>query len=183
MSMEFLASPHLSQPVGYFNPQEARSAWLEHLEDVLLSLVHIASVDAFQTWIYTSGKGGDAEARDDAWLRIRERFERGVDWSGLQRERVARWYRQLHIFMYPFYYIEYGIAQIGALQVWRNSLENPAKAVAKYREALALGAVRGLPEIYRAAGAKLTFDVDEIGSLVQLVESQIAKARSELTRS
>ena len=100
-------------------------------------------MDAFQTWIYTSGEGGDAAARDAAWLRIRQRFERGVDWSGLDRERVARWYRQLHIFMYPFYYIEYGIAQIGALQVWRNSRRDPAGAVARYREALALGAVRG----------------------------------------
>jgi oligoendopeptidase F len=183
MSMEFLASPHLKQPVGYFDPVEARSAWLEHLEDVLLSLVHIASVDAFQTWIYTSGKGGDAQARDDAWLQIRERFERGVDWSGLEQERAARWYRQLHIFMYPFYYIEYGIAQIGALQVWRNSLEDPAKAVARYREALAVGAVRTLPEIYNAAGAKLTFEVEDIGRLVELVEQQIDKARSELPRS
>ena len=99
-------------------------------------------------------EGGDADARDAAWLRIRSRFERGVDWSGLERERVARWYRQLHIFLYPFYYIEYGIAQIGALQVWRNSLREPRQAVARYREALALGAVRPLPEMYRAAGAR-----------------------------
>jgi oligoendopeptidase F len=183
MSMEFLASPHLTQPVGYFDRSEARSAWLEHLEDVLLSLIHIASVDAFQTWIYTSGQGADADARDEAWLRIRQRFERGVDWSGLEQERVARWYRQLHIFMYPFYYIEYGIAQIGALQVWRNSLDNPARAVARYREALALGAVRSLPEIYSTAGARLTFDGDEIGKLVELVEQQIEQARADLPRS
>ena len=180
MSMEFLASPHLTEPVGYFSRAEARSAWLEHLEDVLLSLVHIASVDAFQTWIYTSGQGGDAAARDQAWLRLRTRFERGVDWSGLERERVARWYRQLHIFMYPFYYIEYGIAQLGALQVWRNSLKDPATAVARYREALALGAVRKLPEIYQTAGARLTFDVETIGELVQLVEEHIERARAEL---
>jgi oligoendopeptidase F len=140
-------------------------------------------VDAFQTWIYTSGQGAESSARDDAWLRIRSRFERGVDWTGLEQERVARWYRQLHIFLYPFYYIEYGIAQIGALQVWRNSLENPARAVARYREALALGAVRPLPEIYSAAGAKLTFDLDDIGRLVELVESEIDKARSQLPRS
>ena len=87
MSMELLAAPHLSQPVGYFASEDAESAWLEHLEDVLLSLVHIASVDAFQTWIYTSGQGGDADARDAAWLRLRSRFERGVDWSGLEQER------------------------------------------------------------------------------------------------
>ena len=147
---------------------------------MLLSLVHIASVDAFQTWIYTSGDGGDAAARDEAWLRIRSRFERGVDWSGLERERVARWYRQLHIFMYPFYYIEYGIAQLGALQVWRNSLADHPAAVARYREALALGAVRSLPDIYRAAGARLSFDAGLIGELVQLVEDQIDKIRAQI---
>ena len=180
MSMELLAAPHLTHPVGYFTPDDARSARLEHLEDVLLSLVHIASVDAFQTWIYTSGAGGDADMRDAEWLRLRTRFERGADWSGLERERVARWYRQLHVFLYPFYYIEYGIAQIGALQVWRNSLDNPGAAVARYRQALALGAVHGLPEIYRTAGAKLTFDPAAIGELVQLVEHEIGKIRSKL---
>ena len=180
MSMELLASPHLAQPTGYFTPEDHRRAWLEHLEDVLLSLVHIASVDAFQTWIYTSPDGGDALARDEAWLRIRGRFERGVDWGGLERERVARWYRQLHIFMYPFYYIEYGIAQVGALQIWRNSLADHAAAVARYREALALGAVRSLPEMYRAAGARLSFDAGLIGELVQLVEDQIDKIRAQM---
>jgi oligoendopeptidase F len=180
MSMELLAAPHLVYPAGFFTPEDFRSAWLEHLEDILLSLVHIASVDAFQTWLYTSGEGGDPAARDAAWLRIRSRFERGVDWSGLDRERVARWYRQLHIFMYPFYYIEYGIAQVGALQIWRNSLRDPATAVTKYREALALGAVQGLPEIYRAAGAKLAFDADTIGRLVELVEEQIERVRAEM---
>ena len=174
MSMELLAAPHLTQPVGYFASEDADSARLEHLEDVLLSLVHIASVDAFQTWIYTSGQGGDADARDAEWLRLRSRFERGVDWSGLEQERVARWYRQLHIFLYPFYYIEYGIAQIGALQIWRNSLEDPKRAVARYRDALALGAVRTLPEIYR------TFEADAIGELVQLVESEIGRVRAKL---
>jgi oligoendopeptidase F len=180
MSMELLASPHLAKPTGYFSPEDHRRAWLEHLEDVLLSLVHIASVDAFQTWIYTSPDGADAVARDEAWLRIRSRFERGVDWTGLERERVARWYRQLHIFMYPFYYIEYGIAQIGALQIWRNSLADHPGAVARYREALALGAVRALPEMYRAAGARLSFDAELIGELVQLVEDQIDKIRVQL---
>ncbi|MBA3893769.1 MAG: M3 family oligoendopeptidase [Gemmatimonadales bacterium] len=183
MSMELLAGAHLSQPVGYFTPEDHGSAWLEHLEDILLSLVHIASVDAFQTWIYTSGEGGDAAARDAAWLHLRRRFERGVDWTGLDRERVARWYRQLHIFMYPFYYIEYGIAQIGALQVWRNSRRDSAGAVAQYREALALGAVHGLPEIYRAAGAELTFDAVKIGELVRLIEAEIERVRAELPTS
>jgi oligoendopeptidase F len=82
--------------------------------------------------------------------------------------------------MYPFYYIEYGIAQIGALQIWRNSLRNPVEAVAKYREALALGAVRPLPEMYRAAGARFSFDAGLIGELVELVEEQIAQLRSSI---
>jgi oligoendopeptidase F len=98
----------------------------------------------------------------------------------LEEERVARWYRQLHIFLYPFYYIEYGIAQVGALQIWRNSLEDPIRAVARYRDALALGAVRSLPEIYRTAGARLTFDADAIGQLVQLVEGEITRIRDKL---
>jgi oligoendopeptidase F len=180
MSMELLAGPHLVAPTGYFTPDEARSAWLEQLEDALISLAHIASVDAFQHWIYTSGQGGDAVARDEAWLRIRARFERGIDWTALDRERIARWYRQLHVFLYPFYYIEYGIAQLGALQVWRNSLEDPARAVARYREALALGATRPLPELYRTAGAELIFDASRMGDLVALVERQIEALRREL---
>jgi oligoendopeptidase F len=179
MSMELLASPHLADAGGYFTDDEARMALLEHLEDILLSLSHIASVDAFQNWIYTSGQGGDAAARDAEWLRIRARFERGVDWSGLEAERVSRWYRQLHIFLYPFYYIEYGIAQLGALQVWRNSLSDPVSAVSAYRRALGLGATRPLPEIYAAAGARLTFDPDDIAELTALVEQRIDALREE----
>jgi oligoendopeptidase F len=178
MSMELLAAPYLVQPHGYYTPEEARSAWIEHLEDIVFSLAHIASVDAFQSWIYTSGAGGDAGARDAAWLDIRSRFERGIDWSGLERERVSRWYRQLHIFEYPFYYIEYGIAQLGALQVWRESQRDQADAVRRYRDALALGGTRPLPEIYRAAGAKLVFDAAAMGELIGMVERRIGELRS-----
>jgi oligoendopeptidase F len=178
MSMELLAAPHLVRPTGYYTPEDARSAWLEHLTDVLVSLAHIASVDAFQSWIYTSGQGADADARDRAWLDIRARFERGVDWSGLERERVARWYRQLHIFELPFYYIEYGIAQLGALQIWRASLADAPAAVARYREALALGGTRPLPEIYATAGARLIFDTEGMRELVALVEREVEKLQT-----
>jgi oligoendopeptidase F len=178
MSMELLAAPHLTGHGGFYQHDEGRAAEIEHLEDVLIALPHIASVDAFQHWIYTSGDGGDAAARDAAWLRIRARFERGVDWTGLDQERVARWYRQLHIFLYPFYYIEYGLAQLGALQVWRNSLRDPVGAVRGYRDALALGATRSLPEIYTTAGANHMFDAAEMGELVELVEERIAALRA-----
>jgi oligoendopeptidase F len=180
MSMELLAAPQLAGPGGFYGDAEGRLAEIEHLEDILIALPHIASVDAYQHWLYTSGQGHDARARDAAWLRFRTRFERGVDWSGLEQERVARWYRQLHIFLYPFYYIEYGLAQLGALQVWRNSLRDLPGAVRRYREALALGATRSLPDTYAIAGASLTFDAPTMGALVAQVEKRIASLRGGL---
>ena len=177
MSMELLSGPHLGPPDGMLDQRDAAIARLEHLEDVLANLVHIASVDAFQSWIYSSGEGGDPVARDQAWLRIRGRFEQGVDWSGLTAERIARWYRQLHIFLYPFYYIEYGIAQLGALQVWRNRMRDGAPALEAYRAFLALGATKPLPDLYRTAGAQLVFDAVAMRPLIDLVEEEIHQLR------
>ena len=178
MSMELLAMPYLVAPDGYYTPAQARVAWLEHLEDVLGSLVHIASVDAFQAWIYTDPAGADRDARDAKWLEIREEFESGVDWTGLERERVGRWYRQLHIFELPFYYIEYGLAQLGALQVFRNAVADADDAVAAYKRFLKLGGTRPLPELYAAAGAKLVFDADTMAELVAFAEERIVALRA-----
>ncbi len=177
MSMELLAAPLFALPVGYYTSDQARRAQAAHLEDVLLALPHIASVDAFQRWIYTSGTGRDRDARDEAWLALRSRFEVGIDWSGLDRERTARWYRQLHIFELPFYYIEYGIAQLGALQVWKRSLTDPDGALAGYKAALRLGGTRSLPDLYAAAGARLIFDADGMRELVGLVEDRLETLR------
>ena len=142
------------------------------------SLVHIASVDAFQAWIYTDPAGADRDARDAQWLALRARFEQGVDWSGLERERIARWYRQLHIFELPFYYIEYGIAQMGALQVFRNAVRDAGSAVTAYKQFLALGGTRPLPELYKAAGVELVFDAGAMGELVEFVEERIEALRA-----
>jgi len=173
MSMELLAAPYLAEPGGFATREALRAARIEHLEDILTTLAHVASVDAFQRWIYTSGDGGDAAARDRAWLRIRARFQAGVDWAGLDEHQVARWYRQLHIFLYPFYYIEYGLAQLGALQVWRRSRADQAGAVRDYREALALGCSVSLPAMYARAGARFGADRALIGELVRLVEDEL----------
>jgi oligoendopeptidase F len=175
MSMELLAAPFIDRDSGgYYSPEDARRSRAELLEGIVLFFPHCASVDAFQHWIYLDEDGRDADARDRKWLELRTRFEGpSVDWTGLDAERIARWYQQPHFFGSPFYYIEYGIAQLGALQVWRNSLRDGGEAVGKYREALALGATRPLPELFKAAGARLIFDSDGMGELISLVEEQL----------
>ena len=178
MGMELLAMPHLALPDGFYSPEQARVAWLEHLEDVLASVVHIASVDAFQAWIYTDPAGADRDERDAQWLALRARFEVGVDWSGLERERVSRWYRQLHIFELPFYYIEYGLAQMGALQLFRNAVRDTGSAVAAYKRFLTLGGTQSLPDLYKAAGVRLVFDTESMGELVAFVEERIEALRA-----
>ena len=178
MSMELLAAPLLDAPGAFLSPRDAAIARLEHLEDALLTLAHVASIDAFQTWIYTSREGQVGEARDRAWLEIRSRFERAIDWTGLEPERIGRWYRQLHVFLYPFYYVEYGIAQLGALQVWLSYKKDPPQALADYRDFLSRGATASLPELYRAAGAELVFDADRMRPLVAAVEVEMDRLRA-----
>jgi oligoendopeptidase F len=174
MSMELLASPFIDKESGgYYTPDEERRSRAELLEGIILFFPHCASVDAFQHWIYVNESGRDADARDAKWIELRSRFEgSAVDWSGLSAERIARWYQQPHFFSSPFYYIEYGIAQLGALQVWRNSYQK--EAVRKYREALALGATRPLPQLFQAAGARLIFDSEGMSELIGVVEEELA---------
>ena len=176
MSMELLAAPYIDgKHGGYYSESDAPRSRRSLLERAVHFFTHCASVDAFQQWMYTTPEGRDADARDQKWLELRRRFEGDtVDWSGLDPERIARWYFQPHFFEYPFYYIEYGIAQLGALQVWRNSLSNRGEAVRKYRAALALGATKPLPELYREAGARLIFDSKGMSELVELVEQELA---------
>jgi oligoendopeptidase F len=177
MSMELLASPFIDMDHGgYYSEEEARRSRGELLEGTILFFPHCASVDAFQQWIYTQDEGSDADARDVRWLELRRRFDGGgVDWSGLENERIARWYQQPHFFGSPFYYIEYGIAQLGALQVWRNSMRDERQAVAGYRSALALGATKRLPDLFAAAGARLIFDPKGMKEIIDVVEEQLAR--------
>jgi oligoendopeptidase F len=180
MSMELLASPFVgAEDGGYFSAEETRRWRAELLEGTILFFPHCASVDAIQHWIYTDAAGRDADARDARWLELRRRFEvDAVDWSGLDRERIARWYQQPHFFGSPFYYIEYGIAQLGALQVWRNSLRDPRGAVRRYREALALGGTKSLPELFGVAGARLIFNAEGMREIAESVEEELAKLDS-----
>src|SRR5690606_12077197 len=124
MSMELLAAPYLTEDRGgFYTASEAARARIEHLEGIITFLPYMAVVDAFQHWVYThSEQALDPANCDAAWDKLWQRFIPEVDWSGYEDGRKTGWHRKPHIFGSPFYYIEYGMAQIGALQVWRNSL-------------------------------------------------------------
>ncbi len=182
MGMELLAAPYLTNDYGgFYDAAEAARARIEHLEGILLFLPYMAVVDAFQHWVYTHpSEAADAANCDAAWGALWDRFMPGVDYDGFEDERVSGWHRKLHIFHIPFYYIEYGMAQVGALQVWRNALSDQAGAVAAYREALALGGTATLPELFAAAGAEFRFDAPMLRDLVTLVEATIAVLQTEV---
>ena len=177
MGMELLASPYLAEKSGgFFDEAGAARARAEHLESILLFWPYMAVVDAFQHWVYENPQNALDPARCDAcWTELWQRFMPGVDWTGFEAVLETGWHNKLHIHCEPFYYIEYGLAQLGAVQVWRNSLEDPQAAVAAYRRALALGGTAPLPALFEAAGARLAFDAGTLGEAVRLLESTIAK--------
>jgi oligoendopeptidase F len=180
MSMELLTSPYLERDAGgFYSPADAIRARLQHLERILIFLPYMATVDAFQFWVYAHPDHSHAE-RDAAWLELHRRYNVAGDWSGFDASRESLWHHKQHIFQVPFYYIEYGIAQLGALQVWRNSRADAADALARYRRALSLGGTVPLPALFEAAGAELVFDPAGVGSLVRLVEDAIAEEEDRL---
>ncbi|MCU0482417.1 MAG: M3 family oligoendopeptidase [Anaerolineae bacterium] len=173
MAMELLAAPYLTHEFGgYFNAKEAAIDRISHLEKNIFFWAYMAVVDGFQQWAYTHPEGRDPKACDQKWAELWNRFMK-VDYTGLDDVRETGWHRKQHIFNYPMYYVEYGLAQLGAVQVWANALTNQAKAVADYRKALALGGTRNLPELYGAAGVKFAFDADTLGKAVSLMEKTI----------
>jgi oligoendopeptidase F len=177
MAMELLAAPYLRQRDGGYYADEAAYARsrVEHLEGILLFWPYMAVVDGFQHWAYTNpADADDPGACDQAWDGLWARFMGAVDWSGLDAERATGWHRKQHIYRYPFYYVEYGLAQLGAVQVWRNALSDQAGAVAAYRRGLALGGTATLPELFAAAGARFAFDTATLQEAVDLIEQTIS---------
>jgi len=169
MSMELLGARNLEL---FYGEADADRSYRQLLEGVVTILPWIATVDAFQHWIYAH-PGHGREERRAAWVALLDRFGGSVDWSGFEDARASGWHRQLHIFLYPFYYIEYGIAQLGALQVWRRSLVDRAGAVASYRSALAIGGARPLPELFEAAGARFDFSEASLGPLMDAIGREL----------
>jgi len=139
---------------------------------VLRTLTWIASIDAFQHWVYAQPVHTHDQRRT-AWLDIWRRFGDGTDWHGLEDARAMLWIRQDHLFSHPFYYVEYGIAQLGALQVWSQSRRDPARAITNYKRALSLGGSRPLPALFEAAGMPFDFSASTVQRLMDDVQSEL----------
>lgn len=170
MSMEHLTMPHWGVRGGFYEgkPQDLARAQREHLEDSISILAWIATIDAFQHWMYLHPKHTHAQ-RDAHWLELDERFGHALNWRGLEDERASQWQRQSHLYGHPLYYIEYGIAQLGALRLWLKSRKDGERAaIDAYVRALALGGSKPLPELF--AAADLTFDFGE-GPVAGVVEA------------
>jgi oligoendopeptidase F len=169
MSMELLGNEFIEE---FYSSADANRARRVHLEGIIGIFPWVATVDAFQDWIYTHPNHTRDERRT-AWLKLMDRFGGDVDWSGFENARTWLWHRQLHVFIHPFYYIEYGIAQLGALQVWANSKRDRVKALNDYKKALALGGSRPLPELFAGAGCQFEFSSKTIKPLVELVRREL----------
>ncbi len=169
MSMELLTHDFLDE---FYSSDDANRAVREHLEGIVSILAWIATIDAFQHWIYTH-PGHSKEERHQQWLELGDRFGSNLDWSGFEEWRKVGWQRQLHLFSYPFYYIEYGIAQLGALQLWLQYQKNPQTALDNYAKCMKLGGSRPLPELFEAG--EMSFDLGNatVQGLIDAVRSEL----------
>ena len=173
MSMELISMDNWD--VYFDNEEDLKRAKRDQLFDVLKTLPWVAVVDQYQHWIYTNFDHTD-EQRTDAWLQIYERFGAGfADWSDHKETEANLWQKQLHIFEVPFYYIEYGMAQLGAIAVWKNYKENPEKGLQQYLDALKLGYTKTIKEIYEAAGIKFDFSAAYVKELAEFVKAEMDK--------
>lgn len=173
MGMELLASPFLD--VFYPKEEERRRSLEEHLYAIVRLLCWVATIDAFQHWIYTHPGHSRAERRR-AWVAVFRRFGGLEDWSGYEEVLEHEWHRQLHLFLAPFYYIEYGIAQLGALGLWQKSQEDREKAIADYIRALSLGGSRPLPELFSAAGLPFDFGPSALARAAKTLHQALSLA-------
>ena len=174
MSMELLTQDEWQ--IFYDNDDEVNRAILSHLEGVVFLLPWIATIDAFQHWIYAN-PNHTREERTEYWLSLRDRFGSKMDWKDNEDFRELSWQQQGHLFGVPFYYIEYGIAQLGALQLWQTHRKSPEKALKDYENAMKLGNTKILPELFAAAELKLGFDEKHVDSLINEVKTAMAEVR------
>jgi len=172
MSMELLSMPQWSE---FYNPSDHVRAMREQIEGTLKVLPWIAQIDAFQHWIYENPTHSLSE-RAAHWQQLATDFGTGLtDWAGYEDLVESAWQRQLHLFEVPFYYIEYGIAQLGALGVWKNSLENYPSAIENYKNALALGYTEPMTKIYETAGVPFDFSSERLQTLASFIQNELKK--------
>ena len=167
MSMELFSMEHWD--VFFKDDKELKRARLEELERAISVLPWIATIDKYQHWLYTN-PGHSVAQREEAWLSILNEFSAGItDWTGFDEYRANFWQKQLHLFEVPFYYIEYGIAQLGAIAMWRQYRGNKEQALTNYMSALSLGYTKTLKELYVTAGIKFDFSAGYIKELAGFV--------------
>ena len=169
MSMELLTHDFLDE---FYSSDDANRAVREHLEGIVSILAWIATIDAFQHWIYTN-PGHSKEERHQQWLNLGDRFGSILDWTGFEDWRKVGWQRQLHLFSYPFYYIEYGIAQLGALQLWLQYQKNPQTALDNYAKSMRLGGSRPLPELFEAGEMSFDLGNSTVQGLIDAVRAEL----------
>ncbi len=173
MSMELLTMEYWD--IFYKDEKALKQAKREQLEQILTFFPWCAIVDKFQHWIYEN-KNHTAEERNEYFAKLMLEFgEDNFDWSDYNDYLKVRWQRQLHIIEVPFYYIEYGMAQLGAVQVWKNYLENGQKAVEQYHNALKLGSSKPIPEIYKEAGIEFNFSNEKMSELLNFAFNEYKK--------
>ena len=167
MSMELLSIDQWD--VFFDNEEDLRRAKKEHLAKIIAVLPWTATIDAFQHWLYENPNHTEQE-RSENWLRISSELGSDVvDWSEYKDARAYQWQKQLHLFEVPFYYIEYAIAQLGAIAVWRNYKQDPETALDQYEAALKMGYTATIGEIYTAAGIEFNFTQDYVRELMEFV--------------
>ena len=173
MAMELFSMEHWN--IFFTDADELRRAKFKQLERVLTILPWIARIDAFQHWIYENPKH-TVEERANYWVKLADEFSTGmIDTTGLEHFRPTEWQRQLHLYEVPFYYIEYGIAQLGAIGLWMQFKQDQQKALSNYINALSLGGTKPLPELYEAAGLKFDFSPEHIKTLMEFVRGEMEK--------
>jgi oligoendopeptidase F len=177
MAMELISMEHWDE--FFENPEDLKRARIEHLQDIISTLPWIATIDKFQHWLYENPTHTVGE-RKNQWVKILDQYSDTVtDWNGLEKFKETMWQRQLHIFEVPFYYIEYGMAQLGAISVWRNYKKDPKKGLEAYLRGLRLGYTKTIGEIYEAMDIRFDFSKEYISELMDFVKGELEKLKQQ----
>lgn len=173
MSMELITLDYWD--IFFDNEEDLKRAKTEHLQGIIETLPWVATIDKFQHWIYENPEH-TVEERTKEWNKILDDFSDSItDWSGLEKFKDSLWQKQLHLFEVPFYYIEYGMAQLGAVAVWKNYKDNPEKGLISYMNALKMGYTKSIPEVYEAANIKFDFSKKNISELMNFVKEEMQR--------